>query len=96
MLVLTDTAFERHGVDRHNRDRVAIERQSQSSRRGQPIRSNRVDGKRPAFDLPSPSLGGGGALDPVSGLLILAGGAAAWSARRRGMRAAGADAEERS
>ncbi|MGH0034614.1 MAG: MprA protease, GlyGly-CTERM protein-sorting domain-containing form [Myxococcota bacterium] len=86
MLVLADEAFERHGIERRNRDRVAVERAARSRRQAQPVRSHRVDERKPAFDLPSPSIGGGGggAIDPMSGLLLLAAGAAAWRGRRNG------------
>jgi Ca-activated chloride channel family protein len=82
MLVLADEAFERHGIDRRNRDRVAIERHAQSQRQAQPIQNHRVDTRRPTFDLPTPSIGGGGAVDPMSGLLLLGAGGLVWRSRR--------------
>ena len=84
MVVLDDRAFESHGIERRNRERVARERSAQTRRAGQPIRSYRVDRERPAFDRPAPSLGGGsGAIDPVLGLIGLALAGAAASTRRR-------------
>lgn len=64
MLVLTDEAFERHGIERRNRDRVAIERQAQTLRASHPPRNHRVDRDQPAFGGKAPR-GGGGAVDPV-------------------------------
>jgi Ca-activated chloride channel family protein len=83
MLVLDDVDFNRHGIERHNQKRVAIEREAQARRTTQPPANPRVDKKKPMFDLPSPSVGGG-AIDPVSGALALGLGALAWRSRRRG------------
>ncbi|NOY81505.1 MAG: VWA domain-containing protein [Kiritimatiellaeota bacterium] len=70
MVVLTDGAFQRRGIQRRNRDRIAVERKAQQARAVQPVRNYRVDRTKPAFHAPTPSLGGGGALDPVELLLI--------------------------
>ncbi len=71
MLVLDDDAFQRHGIDRRNRDRIAGERLAQQARAALPPAPTRVDTQQPMFQgkkasrirLPS---GGGGAIDPIS------------------------------
>jgi Ca-activated chloride channel family protein len=82
MVVLDDAAFERHGVERRNRARTAVEHAAQQQRQSRPAVNRRVDRKQPMFDLPTPSLGGGGAIDPLSGLLALGLGALGLAARR--------------
>jgi Ca-activated chloride channel family protein len=81
MLVLHDADFERYGIDRANRDRVATENQAQARRASQTVVNNRVDRNDPLFNLPTPSLGGG-ALDPFS-VLIVAGGVGLCLRRRK-------------
>jgi Ca-activated chloride channel family protein len=81
MLVLNDASFERRGIQRNNRDRVAVERKAQAQRVQQPIANNRVDQSQPMFDRPRHGVGGG-ALDPLSALLI-AGGAGLVARRKR-------------
>ncbi len=81
MLVLRDEDFERYGIDRANRDRVATENQAQARRASQTVTNNRVDRNDPLFNLPTPSLGGG-ALDPFS-VLIVAGGVGLCLRRRK-------------
>jgi Ca-activated chloride channel family protein len=82
MVVLDDAAFERHGVERRNRERTAVEHAAQQQRRSRPAMSRRVDRDKPMFDLPTPSLGGGGAIDPLSGVLALGLGALGLAAQR--------------
>lgn len=84
MVVLADDAFERHGIERRNRDRTAVEHQAQAARAAAPARDNRVDSSQPMFDRPAQGLGngGGGALDPFSGALLVGFGILA-SRRRR-------------
>ena len=82
MIVLDDAAFDRHGIQRINRERVARERAAQQRRVAQPVQSRRVDRKRPMFDGKSPR-GGGGAIDPVTGLLVLGLAGAACRPRRK-------------
>jgi Ca-activated chloride channel family protein len=81
MIVLSDAAFQRHGIERRNQRRTAIEHQAQAQRHSQPVRNHRVDRKQPMFDLPAPGIGGG-AIDPLSGAAAL-GLAALAVARRR-------------
>ena len=82
MLVLADEVFERHGIERKNRERVAREHTAQSQRAQQPVRNRRVDREKPMFDFPTPSVGGG-AIDPLSGGLVLGLGGLALASRRR-------------
>ena len=82
MLVLSDEAFERYGIERRNRERTSVEQQAQVLRRAAPARSYRVDSQDPMFRGPSPSIGGG-AIDPLSGAIVLGLGALAVAARRR-------------
>ncbi|MCK5804288.1 MAG: VWA domain-containing protein [Lentisphaeria bacterium] len=83
MVVLADQTFERRGIKRRNRDRIAVERKAQSARAAQPVRNYQVDRSKPAFNLPTPSIGGGGALDPFSVLLISLFGIGAVVVKRR-------------
>jgi len=83
MIVLDDAAFDRHGIQRINQERVARERAAQQQRVAQPVQSRRVDRKRPMFDGKAPR-GGGGAIDPVTGLLVLGLAGAACRPRRKG------------
>lgn len=74
MLVLEDAAFARHNLARANQERVGREREAQARRQGQVAVSRRVDAHQPAFPSNAPSLGaGGGALDPATLVLVLAG-----------------------
>ncbi len=76
MVVLSDERFASRGIERRNRERVATERVAQSQRAVQPAASRQVDAEKPAFQHRAPSIGGGGgALDPLSvlGMLALAG-----------------------
>ncbi|MBL8023487.1 MAG: VWA domain-containing protein [Elusimicrobia bacterium] len=73
MLVLGDEAFARRGIDRKNKARVAVEQAAQSVRANAPIRHHRVDTSKPAFPRSAPRLGGGGALDPGSAVIVLLG-----------------------
>jgi Ca-activated chloride channel family protein len=69
MVVLADDAFTRRGIKRRNQNRLAAEHAAQSTRTAQPVRNYRVDRQKPAFNLPSPSIGGGGAFDMFSVLI---------------------------
>lgn len=84
MLVLDDPGFERHGVERRNRERAAREQVAHALRSSAPARNHRVDGGRPAFRGNAPSSKGGGALDPLSLLVML--GLAGWAAGSLGRR----------
>jgi Ca-activated chloride channel family protein len=82
MLVLSDAAFDRHGIKRRNRQRTVVEHQAQTQRRSQPVRNRRVDEQKPMFQVPTPSIGGG-AIDPLTGTIALGLGALALAGRRR-------------
>jgi Ca-activated chloride channel family protein len=81
MLVLRDESFERRGIERSNRERVAIEREAQAQRVRAGSRSRRVDTERPAFPGNAPRTGGGGAFGPAAAALAVL--LAALGARRR-------------
>jgi hypothetical protein len=84
MLVLADDAFERHGVERRNRERVRVERAAQSARAAAPKAVNyRIDKAKPLTPSRSHSFGsgggGGGAFSPwavVAMAVFLLGGLA--------------------
>ena len=70
MVVLSDTAFADRGIERHNQTRIAREQQARSQRSQQSIKNHRVDQEKPTFKFKTPNLGGGGgAIDPVTGIV---------------------------
>ena len=74
MLVLRDEAFEARGIDRANRERVAIEQAAEAQRVNAAPKSRRIDTQNPTFPGNAPRLGGGGggAFGPFgAGLAIL-------------------------
>jgi len=71
MLVLSDESFANHGIKRHNKKRVAIERRAQSQRANKPVRNYTVSNNQNTFRHRAPSIGGGGAIDPITALLAL-------------------------
>jgi Ca-activated chloride channel family protein len=92
MLVLSDEGFERHGVARNNRERVAREVTAQSVRNAAPTPTNyRVDKAKPFTPGNTPRIsnggggGGGGALPPFAVILMLlfSGLAARFGIRRK-------------
>lgn len=103
MLVLSDEAFTRHGIERRNKDRIATERKAQATRRTRPPVNRRVDRSQPMYpdrahdtsrrDRSGGGGGGGGggagALDPFSVGLALALAAAGVAAARRRRRNGG-------
>lgn len=88
MVVMDDTAFEEHGVERRNRERTAAEREARARRAAQPVRPTRVDGHDPMFGgrrAPTAGGSGAGAFGLLEALLLLvAGGALAFLARGLG------------
>jgi Ca-activated chloride channel family protein len=87
MVVLSDESFAKRGIDRRNRERLIREHGAQSQRTAQPAPNRRVDAAQPAFRFPTPSIGGGGsAVDPLTGLLMLGVAAAAAAEFRRNRR----------
>jgi Ca-activated chloride channel family protein len=90
MLVLGDEAFAKHGIERHNQQRVAEERSAQTARLAAPQSvSYRVDTAQPLTPSRAPSYrvksggGGGGALSPlaVGAMALFAGLALALTSR---------------
>jgi len=72
MVVLSDSAFADHGIERRNQARIAREQQARAARSQQSVKNYRVDAQKPAFKFKAPSLGGGGgAIDPLSGGLAV-------------------------
>jgi Ca-activated chloride channel family protein len=80
MIVLADGDFEKRGIARTNRDRIAVEEQARTSR-GAPS-SNRVDVRRPMFNGAAHTVKGGGAVDPMLAVLALTAALVAPAARR--------------
>ena len=81
MLVLGDEGFERHGIERKNRQRVQREHSAQAARSkvSAPVK-RRVDTQKPFTPSRAPSFGGGGgggAFPPLGAVLL---GAFAWLA----------------
>jgi len=86
MLVLSDGAFIRHGIERKNQARVATERKAQSQRAQQPTRNYTVSKDQNTFPSRAPRIGGsgGGALDPFTAIgAVLAALAGAYGLRGR-------------
>ncbi len=94
MVALPDDVFAAHGIERHNRARVAVESQAQAQRHAQPPRHYRVDQHQPMFDQPAARPGGGqggGAVDPLTLLASVALAGGGWIAWRRGRTTAARD-----
>jgi len=69
MVVLSDQAFSRHGIDRKNQARIMREQQARAVKSSQPVKIYRVDSdEKPAFEFKVPDLGLG-AIDPFTGIL---------------------------
>lgn len=71
MLLLSDEAFLRHGVERNNLERTEREHKAQSVRASAPPQNRRVDKAAPMFNEKSPSRRGSGAVDPFFAALAL-------------------------
>ena len=71
MVVVRDEMFAAHGIERHNRKRLAVEQAAQQSRAQQAAPSRRVDQQQPMYKSPRPSFSGGGALDAWTLVLLL-------------------------
>ncbi len=87
MLVLSDEGFRRHQIDRNNMARTSTEHQAQAYRMTQPVRNNTAPQSTSMWgNSYAPHISsGGGAIDPLSALLLFGflGGAGALSRRRR-------------
>lgn len=85
MIVLSDEAHARHGIDRRNATRVATEAAARVQRSTRAPQNHRVDRDQPAFGSGRAPRGSGGALDIWSlallGVLVLMAGGAVRSAR---------------
>ena len=62
MVALDDDGFARHGIDRRNRERTAIEHAAQAGR--SIVGAQRVDTQQPMYNRSAPTVGGGGAFGP--------------------------------
>jgi Ca-activated chloride channel family protein len=87
MVVLSDTTFAERGIERRNQARIDREQQVRIQRSQRSAKNYRVDNQKPAFRHRVPRLGGGGgAIDPVSGvlgILITAAGAVRLVTKRK-------------
>ncbi|WP_309383950.1 VIT and vWA domain-containing protein [Cerasicoccus frondis] len=84
MLVLDDSTFAKHGIDRKNQQRMQAEHAAQAQRQASPAKVVRADAEQPMFKFPTPRIGGGGGAfeGPVAALMVAFAG---WffAARRR-------------
>ena len=80
MVVVRDEIFDAHGIERSNRDRLAIEETARQQRAQRPAVSRRADGQQPMYSSNRPGHSGGGALDPWTLLLLMP---LTWLALRR-------------
>jgi Ca-activated chloride channel family protein len=80
MVVVRDEIFDAHGIERSNRDRLAIEETARQQRAQRPAVSRRADGQQPMYSSNRPGHSGGGALDPWNLLLLMP---LTWLALRR-------------
>ncbi|MEJ2591947.1 MAG: VIT and VWA domain-containing protein [Candidatus Thiodiazotropha sp.] len=75
MVVMRDEMFDQRGIQRSNRQRIAIEETARQQRASQAPVSRRVDSQQPMYTSPRPHFGGGGhgggALDAGWLLLLL-------------------------
>jgi len=91
MVVMADAAFQEHGVERRNRDRVSAESDARARRSAQPVQRARVDSAEPMFGgrrAPAAGSGGNGggsgagAFGLLEALLLLFGGGTLFFLRR--------------
>ncbi|WP_456406425.1 VIT and vWA domain-containing protein [Thiolapillus sp.] len=72
MVVMSDVAFDEHGIERSNKKRLAVEAAARQQRASRAAPSRRVDTAQPMYQNSRPSFSrGGGALDAWSLLLLL-------------------------
>ena len=75
MVVMRDEMFDQRGIQRSNRQRIALEETARQQRASQAPVSRRVDSQQPMYTSPRPHFGGGGhgggALDAGWLLLLL-------------------------
>lgn len=88
MIVVRDEVFQQYNIERNNAKRVAKEEAARQQRAGAPVRNNRKDTQKPAFNshraYPSSGGGGGGggAVSPWALLILLPLLAAIYKKRR--------------
>jgi Ca-activated chloride channel family protein len=77
-----EEVFDAHGIERGNRDRLAVEEAARQQRAQRAAVSRRADSQQPMYSSNRPSHGGsgGGALDPWAVLLLLPLAWVAWLA----------------
>ena len=82
MVVVREEIFDAHGIERGNRDRLAVEEAARQQRAQRTAVSRRADSQQPMYSSNRPSHGGsgGGALDPWTVLLLLPLAWVAWLA----------------
>lgn len=78
MVVLADDVFEKRGIARNNKQRIAVERNAQSARSAAAPANRRVDNTAPMFSGRSHRVRGGGAFDPWMALLAVFAALALW------------------
>ncbi|MDH3700371.1 MAG: VIT and VWA domain-containing protein [Alphaproteobacteria bacterium] len=89
MLVVRNDIFVKQGIERRNTARRVTETAAATKRASGPVRSRRVDKKKPMFRTPQPSYsggvsrGGGGSTGLVGLVLLLIFGAAVLRSRKR-------------
>ena len=73
MVVVREEIFDARGIERDNRDRLAVEDAARQQRAARSAMSRRVDNQQPMYssNRPSHSGSGSGALDPWTVLLLL-------------------------
>jgi len=71
MVVVREEVFDAHGIERSNRDRLAIEEAARQQRDQRPAVSRRADGQQPMYSSNRPGHSGGGALDAWTLLFLL-------------------------
>jgi Ca-activated chloride channel family protein len=81
MVVLGDDVFAKRGIARDNKARIEVEQKAQSTRTA-PV-NTRTDTQRPMFGGISHSIRGGGAMDPMSALIIVIGAFAVMQVSRK-------------
>jgi Ca-activated chloride channel family protein len=80
MVVVRDEIFDALGIERSNRDRLAVEQAARQQRAQRPPVSRRADRQQPMYSSNRPGHSGSGALDPWTVLLLLPLAWVAWLA----------------
>ena len=72
MIVLEEARFQQFNIVRRNQERVAKELVARTARQTNGVKNNRVDTNKPMFKIPRAVNGGGGAVNPLWLVLIIA------------------------